>query len=124
MTERSIAIRYNEAVESFVELARTLSADDWAAHVPCTPLWTARDVLSHVSGLPDDLLAGRIDGAATEPWTRSQVERNAGNEVGELLDRLLSQYESVGSAIDAMGEGRLPFSRTRHPTGVGAARQP
>ncbi len=114
MTERSISIRYREAVESFVDFARTLTPEDWAVRVPCTPLWTARDVLSHVAGVPDDGLAGRVDGAATEPWTQSQVERNAGLGVEELLDRLLGQYELFGSAIDQMGEGRPPFDCHSH----------
>jgi hypothetical protein len=114
MSERSIRIRYTEAVESFVEFARTLTDDEWATPVPCTPLWTARDVLSHVSGLPDDGLAGRMDGAATEPWTQSQVERNADLGVGELLDRLLDQYELFGAAIDEMGEQRPPFDCHSH----------
>ncbi len=114
MSERSISIQYTEAVESFVEFARTLTDEEWATPVPCTPLWTARDVLSHVSGLPDDGLAGRVDGAATEPWTQSQVERNADLGVDELLDRMLSQYELFGDAIDAMGEGRPPFDCHSH----------
>lgn len=114
MTERSISIRYGEAVESFVEFARTLTDEEWATHVPCTPLWTARDVLSHVAGVPDDGLAGRIDGAATDPWTQSQVERNADRDVDELLDRLLGQHELFGSAVDAMGEQRPPFDCHTH----------
>lgn len=114
MSERTISVRYNEAVESFVAFARTLTPDEWEARVPCTPLWTAREVLSHVAGVPDDGLAGRTEGAATEPWTRSQVERNAGLGVDELLDRLLGQYEMFGSAIDQMGEGRPPFDCHSH----------
>ena len=114
MTERGIGQRYNEATRSFIDFARTLSASDWATAVPCTPLWTARDVLSHVSGVPDDGLAGRTDGAATEPWTASQVERNAGFTVGQLLDRWDDQYELFGAAIESMGEQRPPYDCHSH----------
>ena len=114
MTERGIALRYNEASRSFIEFARTLSDAEWATPVPCTPLWTARDVLSHVSGIPDDGLAGRTDGAATEPWTASQVERNAGFTVEELLERWEDQYELFGAAIDSMGEERPPYDCHSH----------
>ncbi len=114
MGERGIAIRYTEAVESFVELARTLDAEEWATTVPCTPLWTVRDVLSHVAGIPDDGLAGRTDGAATDPWTASQVERNARLEIDELLERWESQYEFFGAAIGDMGEERPPFDCHTH----------
>lgn len=114
MSERSIGVRYSEAVESFVEFARTLTEDEWATNVPCTPLWTSRDVLSHVSGLPDDGLAGRTEGAPGDEWTQSQVERNADLPVDELLDRLLGQYEIFGGALDQMGEGRPPFDCHSH----------
>jgi hypothetical protein len=114
MSERTIATRYSEAVSSFVEFARTLSVDDWTSAVPCTPLWTARDVLSHVAGVPDDGLAGRVDGAATDPWTASQVERNAPYSVDDLLARLLEQHEIFGSALDHIGEYRPPFDCHTH----------
>lgn len=114
MSDRATSTRYAEAVESFVDFARTLTPDEWAMHVPCTPLWTARDVLSHVAGVPDDGLAGRVDGAATDPWTQAQVERNAGLPVDELLDRLQAQHEQFGEALDVIGEGRPPFDCHTH----------
>jgi len=109
-----VASLYADATLSFIEFARTLTDDEWATECPCTPGWTARDVLSHVSGVPDDGLAGRLDGAATDPWTASQVERNAGFGVDELLDRWLGQYELFGAAIEPMGEIRPPFDCHSH----------
>jgi len=114
MSERGIEVWYREAVESFIEFARTLSEEDWKVDVSCNPGWTVRDVLSHVSGIPDDGLAGRTDGAATEPWTASQVERNAHFTVEELLERWESQYAIFGQAIAAMGEYRPPFDCHAH----------
>lgn len=114
MLERTIADRYSEAVESFVAFARTMSGSDWSTPVPCTPLWNARELLSHVAGVPDDGLAGRVDGAATDPWTASQIERNAGFSVEELLARLLEQHERFGSALDHIGELRPPFDCHTH----------
>lgn len=109
-----IASLYSEATLSFIEFARTLTDDEWATECPCTPGWTARDVLSHVSGVPDDGLAGRVDGAATAPWTASQVERNAHFGVDELIERWLGQYELFGAAIESMGEVRPPFDCHTH----------
>ena len=114
MNARSISIRYGEATTSFVAFARTLSEHDWATPVPCTPLWTARELLSHVTGVPDDGLAGRLDGPATEPWTASQVERNAEFGVDELLERFEQQYEIFGAAIESMGEERPAYDCHSH----------
>jgi len=109
-----IAQLYLEAHRSFDEFARPLGEPDWATPTPCTPAWTARDVLSHVAGVPDDGLAGRIDGAATEPWTASQVERNAAFAVAELLDRWATQAAPFAQAIEAIGETRPPFDCHSH----------
>ncbi len=57
---------------------------------------------------------GRTDGAATEPWTASQVERNSGFAVDELLERWESQYELFGAAIESMGEERPPYDCHSH----------
>ena len=80
MSERTHSTRYAEAVESFIEFARTLTDEEWATQVPCTPLWTARDVLSHVAGLPDDGIAGRMEGGPGRglgPSRRSSATPNS-----------------------------------------------
>lgn len=114
MGSRTISVRYGEAVQSFIGFARTLTADEWATPVPCTPAWTVRDVLSHVSGIPDDAFAGRMDGAISEPWTASQVERNRDFAVGELLERWESQYQAFGDVIEQMKEHRPPIDCHSH----------
>lgn len=102
------------AQESFVDLAGTLSDDEWATAMKCTPGWTVRDVLSHVSGIPDDGLAGRMEGAPGEAWTASQVERNRGFSVAELLERWNAQASDFAAAIEIMEEIRPPFDCHSH----------
>jgi uncharacterized protein (TIGR03083 family) len=96
------------AQSSFEKLARTLTPEEWSVRLPCTPDWTARDVLSHVSGIPDDALAGRMEGAPGEAWTASQVERNAAFSVDELLERWKGQAQGFADVIEAGGEVRPP----------------
>lgn len=114
VAEPGIAALYREASESFIALARTLDDADWSVPVPCTPGWTARDLLSHVSGVPDDVVAGRVDGVATEPWTASQVERNARFGVEELLTRWSEQVEQVAVFAEAIGEPRPAYDCHTH----------
>jgi uncharacterized protein (TIGR03083 family) len=109
-----IAARYVMAQASFAEFARTLSADDWATPTPCTPAWTVRDVLSHVAGIPDDVLAGRMEGAPGEAWTASQIERNATLSVAELLDRWDAQAPAVADLLQQIWESRPPFDCHTH----------
>jgi len=109
-----IAELYRLAHASFHDVAVTLSADEWSAPVPCTPAWTARDVLSHVSGIPDDAFAGRMEGAPGEEWTAAQVERNRHASVDELLDRWAQQASGFADVIESMGETRPPFDLHSH----------
>jgi uncharacterized protein (TIGR03083 family) len=109
-----IAELYRLAHASFHDLAVTLSPDEWSTPVPCTPAWTARDVLSHVAGIPDDAVAGRMEGAPGEQWTAAQVERNRELPVDELLDRWAEQASAFADVIESMGETRPPFDLHSH----------
>lgn len=110
----SIELDYLAAQASFVALASELTDDDWMTDVPCCPGWTVRDVLSHVAGIPDDVLAGRLDGVATEPWTAAQVERNRDVSVADLLARWNEQTPRFAAAMQAMGQERPPIDLQSH----------
>lgn len=109
-----IATRYRFAQEAFTALARTLPDAAWSAPVPCTPEWTVRDVLSHVAGITDDALAGRMEGAPGEAWTAAQIERNRALSVDELLERWAAQTPEFALMIDRIGEARPPFDCHTH----------
>lgn len=110
----TIGERYLLAVDSFIDLARSLEPSDWDTVVPCTPAWTARDVLSHVSGIPDDAIAGRMAGAPGEAWTAAQIERNRDASVDELLDRWVQQAPVFAEVLDQIGEFRPPVDCHSH----------
>ena len=110
----SIAELYLNAYESFVDFAGTLSDDEWATSMQCTPGWTVRDVLSHVAGVPDDALAGRMDGAPGEAWTAAQIERNRDLSIPDLFGRWAEQVADFAAAIEAMEEIRPPFDCHSH----------
>jgi uncharacterized protein (TIGR03083 family) len=114
MNTDDIEQNYLAAQRSFVAFARDLSADDWAAPVPCCPGWTVRDVLSHVAGIPDDVFAGRIDGVATGPWTAAQVERNRSLAVDDLLARWDEQSAAFATLMQSIGQDRPPIDCQAH----------
>jgi uncharacterized protein (TIGR03083 family) len=53
--------------------------------VPATPLWTVHDVVAHLGGVVDDVLAGNMEGVTTDPWTAAQVERGRSKTVAQML---------------------------------------
>jgi hypothetical protein len=114
MTAPPTSELYRQAHRSFDELARTLSDEEWITALPCTPIWTPREVLSHLAGIPDDALAGRMEGAPGETWTQAQIERNAEFTVDELLERWAAQVDGFAAALDSIGEGRPPIDCHSH----------
>ena len=65
---------YEDARLEFLALLRSLTAEQLATAVPATPLWTVRDVLSHVVGINVDLRTLNFGAADPESWTAAQVE--------------------------------------------------
>jgi uncharacterized protein (TIGR03083 family) len=72
--------------------------------VPACPDWTVRDVLAHLSGGIADALAGRMEGAGTNPWTAAQVEARKDWSVAAILDEWNTNAPQVEPFMDAAGE--------------------
>jgi uncharacterized protein (TIGR03083 family) len=86
-TAREVAQAHRHCRRRISELVRDLAADAPASTpVPACPGWSVHDLLSHLVGVAGDVLAGRLDGVATDPWTHAQVVAGRHRGVGELLD--------------------------------------
>jgi uncharacterized protein (TIGR03083 family) len=74
--------------------------DDTAATtiVPSCPAWTVRDLMAHVVGVPEDVLAGRLEGVGSDAWTQAQVDRHAEDSLTDLVAALVE----VGAQMDPM----------------------
>jgi len=86
-----VADHYRTARLRITELVLSLDDDELARTVPACPGWTVHDVVSHITGVADDALNGRMDGVATDPWTAAQVERGRGMATADLLERWTEQ---------------------------------
>jgi uncharacterized protein (TIGR03083 family) len=86
-----VADHYRTARLRITELVLSLADDELARAVPACPGWTVHDVVSHITGVADDALNGRMDGVATDPWTAAQVERGRGMATADLLGRWTEQ---------------------------------
>lgn len=110
----TIAELYLEAQQRFAAEARSLSTAELRLAAPACPGWDVHDLVAHVSGVADDLVHGRVEGAATDPWTARQVERGRGVATGELLDRWDGQAAQVAGMLDGFGERRPVIDTTTH----------
>jgi uncharacterized protein (TIGR03083 family) len=69
-----------------------------SVHVPSCPEWSARDVVSHLLGGAEDVLAGTLSGPPTPEHTATQVARCEGKSMAEILEA----WDSVGPGIEEL----------------------
>lgn len=88
---RDLRTRVHALVESLDDSALEVSA-------PATPRWRAHDVLSHLVGVTEDVVNGRLDGLASDEWTQAQVDRRRAASAADLL----AEWEEFGPRFEAM----------------------
>ena len=69
-----------------IELLRRTPEKRADSPVPHCPAWTVRDVVAHLVGVPEDILAGRMEGVTTEAWTQTQVDRHRHHSLADLVE--------------------------------------
>jgi uncharacterized protein (TIGR03083 family) len=75
-----------------------------AAPVPACPRWSVKHVVAHVAGICSDILAGNLDGLATEPWTAAQVEARRALPLAEIV----AEWDHTGPQVEALIPGFPP----------------
>ncbi|HVM09074.1 MAG TPA: maleylpyruvate isomerase family mycothiol-dependent enzyme [Acidimicrobiales bacterium] len=104
LDDGSPASYYADTRKRLAELLRSLDDDQLAQVVPATPAWTVLDVARHLAGVCDDVLAGRLEGAATDPWTAKQVEARR----DATLDDVLAEWDDKGPQLERFFEAAGP----------------
>ena len=112
-----------------VESVPTAALD---ATCPATPDWRVHDVIAHLVGAPNDVLAGKLEGVATDPWTQAQVDACRDTPAAEMLDA----WDADGTAMEPLFAvvgfdrfGQMLFDAVTHENdvchalGVGADRE-
>ncbi|MDZ7732414.1 MAG: maleylpyruvate isomerase family mycothiol-dependent enzyme [Acidimicrobiia bacterium] len=98
---------YRETRARLCGLGRELTDDEAASPCPATPEWTVKDVYAHQAGVAADILAGRLEGVATDPWTARQVAARRDLTLADVLDEwdgnapaLEELLANLGDAVD------------------------
>src|SRR5437899_10458802 len=103
---------YAEGRRRITELVSGLSDDAARQTVPTCPRWSVHDVVAHLTGICADIVAGNVEGAATDPWTAKQVADRVDRSIAELL----AEWETMAAQVEPivhMFPGRIPQQPAR-----------
>jgi uncharacterized protein (TIGR03083 family) len=92
-----VADAYRAVRSRTTELVQGASAASLEQIAPATPEWRVRDVLAHLVGVSADVVAGRLDGVATDPWTAAQVDARRTTSIADMLD----EWRETGPQFEA-----------------------
>ena len=125
---------YHEALARITDLAASLPPDALLVEVPTCPGWTVHDVVSHLLGVVEDALAGRLKNPPpSEAQTAEQVARYRDMPMDEMLGRwaagapqfehFIGSYDIWPAAVDVVSHeqdirGALGLPRARDVAGV------
>jgi hypothetical protein len=93
------ALAYTELFERVSKLIDFEPESITSAMVPHCPKWTVKCVLSHMIGVPEDVLLGQMEGVTTEAWTQRQVDRHTEQSKNELLANWSNTYENFKALL-------------------------
>jgi len=82
-----------------LELGRLLRSgepDVGERRTPACPDWTVADVVAHLCGVCEDILALEMEGVASDAWTEKHVERHRGEPLVQVLDR----WDATGEQVE------------------------
>jgi len=94
-----VAVSYIALRAQVIDFLRSTPESSGNIVVPCTPEWTIRQLAAHLVGVPEDVLAGRMEGVASDAWTHAQVERYSDLTLKELADLFESSAPKIDSII-------------------------
>ena len=90
LPDADVVQAYLEFRSRIVSLIREIPESQASLPVPLCPDWEVSSLISHIIGIPEDILAGRMEGVATDAWTQAQVDRHEGESLAHLAEIFLS----------------------------------
>ena len=97
---RRLEALHNQTRERLTTLVAGLGDTAATTVVPACPEWTVHAVVSHLTGLCDDVLAGRVEGATTDAWTQAQVDARNSLSTRDVLDEWAVVGPKLAATLD------------------------
>ncbi|WP_157000529.1 maleylpyruvate isomerase N-terminal domain-containing protein [Leucobacter komagatae] len=91
---------YLDGVSSLEYLVSAMRPGDEEARVPATPLWSVRQLFSHLAGASTDTLESRLDGSPGRGWTQRQVDERASYSVAQSMAEIRRNADTLAPMLD------------------------
>jgi uncharacterized protein (TIGR03083 family) len=98
---------YHASRERVTAAVRGLSPADLDRQVPACPQWSVQNLVSHLTGVAADFVAGNVAGAPRPPWTAVQVEIRRNLPIEVVLD----EWATTGPELEQL----IVSGTTSHP---------
>jgi uncharacterized protein (TIGR03083 family) len=95
---------YQGARERLSDLVLAASPEELERQVPACPEWTVKELVSHVTGIAADMLAGNVAEAGRSDWTQRQIDERRDHSIEEIV----AEWKDVGSQVEAAMEHLHP----------------
>jgi uncharacterized protein (TIGR03083 family) len=99
LPDADVVDAYVELRDRAIELLRRTPETRADSPVPHCPAWTVRDVVAHLVGVPEDILAGRMEGVTTDGWTQAQVDRHRAHSLADLVEIWADGISAFGAVL-------------------------
>jgi uncharacterized protein (TIGR03083 family) len=117
LPDDQVCAAYRQTRQSVLELLERTPESSATLGVPACPDWTVQQTASHLVGVPEDLLAGRMEGITSDAWTNAQVQRHAGDSLEELraaLEATVTPFDAMLPAISSPSNSQLVMDALTH----------
>ena len=117
LPDDQVSEAYRRTRQSVLELLTQIPESSAAVRVPACPDWTLQQTVSHFVGVPEDLLAGRMEGVASDAWTNAQVRHHEGESLAELataLEATIIPFDAILPAIPRPSNSQLVMDAVTH----------
>ncbi|MDZ7674669.1 MAG: maleylpyruvate isomerase family mycothiol-dependent enzyme [Acidimicrobiales bacterium] len=103
-TPQDLATAYRDTRGRITELCQGISPDVASSRVPATPDWSVRDLVSHLTVIAAEPVAGNLPGNDQQAWMDEGMARRREASVADLLTEWNEAGPAFEGIIESMGE--------------------
>jgi uncharacterized protein (TIGR03083 family) len=117
LPDAEVSQAYVDLRARVVALLRETPEQSAIDQVPHCPTWTVNELASHLLGVPDDIVHGRMEGVGSDAWTQAQVVRHQAKTLRQIADELAAlaeRFDPMLPHVPAMARSQMVMDAVTH----------